>query len=188
DDDQVASKPATDNDPLSGLQWDMRQIRAPEAHKITGGSRSVLVADIDTGLDFRHPDLAPNIDFANSVSCLTGKPDQSPEAWDDKEGHGTHTAGTIAAATDGVGIRGVAPNVRIAAIRAGDPNGFFFPEAVVCAFMWAGTHHINVTNNSYFADPFYFNCPNDPDARFRDQERAILKAETRAIRFAQNHG
>ena len=28
--------------------------------------------------------------------------------------------------------------------------------------MWAGTHHINVTNNSYFADPFYFNCPSDP--------------------------
>jgi subtilisin family serine protease len=180
--------PATDSDSLSALQWDMRQIHAPEAHKITGGSRSVLVGDIDTGLDFKHPDLKSNIDFANSASCIGGTPDTSPAAWNDDNGHGTHTAGTIAAASNGLGIVGVAPNVRIAAIKAGDVDGFFFPEAVVCAFMWAGTHHIDVTNNSYFADPFYWNCPNDPDPRFREQERAILRAETRAIRFAQNRG
>src|SRR5712691_214510 len=63
--DASAGRPATDNDSLSGLQWDMKQIHAPEAHKITGGSRSVLVGDIDTGMDFKHPDLKPNIDFAN---------------------------------------------------------------------------------------------------------------------------
>jgi subtilisin family serine protease len=166
----------------------MRQIHAPEAHAITGGNRSVLVGDIDTGLDYKHPNLRSNIDFGASVSCIGGKPDQSPTAWNDNNGHGTHTAGTVAAASNGVGIVGVAPNVRIAAIKAGDANGFFFPEAVVCAFMWAGTHNMQLTNNSYFADPFYFNCPNDPDPRFRDQERAILKAEGRAMRFAQNHG
>ena len=77
-------------------------------------------------------------------------------------GHGTHTAGTIAAAKNGIGIVGVAPRARIAGIRAGDANGFFFPEAVVCAFMWAGTQNIPVTNNSYFADPWLFNCKNDP--------------------------
>jgi lantibiotic leader peptide-processing serine protease len=176
------NKPATDTDSLSGLQWDMRQIHAPEAHQITGGNHSVLVADIDTGMDFKHPDLKPNIDFENSASCIGGKPDQSPAAWNDDNGHGTHTAGTIAAASNGLGIVGVAPNVRIAAIKAGDSNGFFFPEAVVCAFMWAGTHDVNVTNNSYFADPFYYNCPSDP------VEKAILTAESRAIRFAQNHG
>jgi lantibiotic leader peptide-processing serine protease len=179
---------AVDNDSLSALQWDMRQIHAPEAHAITSGSRSVLVADIDTGMDFKHPDLTPNIDFGASASCIGGTPNQSPAAWNDDNGHGTHTAGTIAAARNGMGIVGVAPNVRIAAIKAGDKDGFFFPESVVCAFMWAGTHHVNVTNNSYFADPFYFNCPNDPDLRFRDQERAILTAEQRAMRFAQKHG
>ena len=180
----------SDNDTLSGLQWDMRQIHTPEAHKITGGSRSVLVADIDTGMDYKHPDLKPNIDFANSVSCLGGKPNTSPTAWADDNGHGTHTAGTIAAARNGIGIIGVAPNVRIAAIKAGDINGFFFPESVVCAFMWAGTHGVNVTNNSYFADPFYYNCPNDKfnNGQFREQERAILLAEGRAIRFAQHRG
>ena len=76
----------------------------------------------------------------------------------------------------------MAPNVRIAGIKAGNADGFFFPEAVVCAFMWAGTHGVDVTNNSYFADPYLFNCKNDPT------QRAIWKAEQRAIKFAQKNG
>jgi subtilisin family serine protease len=142
----------------------------------------VLVGDIDTGLDYTHPDLAPNVDSANSANCLTGAPVPGAVAANDDNGHGTHTAGTIAAAKNTIGIVGVAPNVRIAGIKAGDAAGFFFPEAVVCAFMWAGTHHVDVTNNSYFADPFYLNCHNDP------VQRAIWKAEQRAIRFAQGQG
>lgn len=190
-DDQTASAadapvtpaaPAPGMDNLSGLQWDMTQIHAFEAHAISGGSRSVTVGDIDTGLDFTHPDLAPNVDFAKSVSCIGGVPNQAPAAWNDDNGHGTHTAGTIAAARNGIGIVGVAPNVKIAGIKAGDSSGFFFPEAVVCAFMWAGTHQIQVTNNSYFADPWLFNCKNDPG------QRAIWKAERRAIQFAQQNG
>src|SRR5438874_1629156 len=82
----AATASATDND-LSGRQWDMRQIHAPEAHQITGGSRSVLVADIDTGLDYKHPDLKQNIDFANSASCIGGVPDNKPDAWNDDFGH-----------------------------------------------------------------------------------------------------
>ncbi|HKV31252.1 MAG TPA: S8 family serine peptidase [Candidatus Dormibacteraeota bacterium] len=176
-------KPASDSDTLSGLQWDMKQIHTPEAHKITGGRRSVLVGDIDTGLDYTHPDLAPNVDSANSVNCLSGSPVAGAAAAMDDNGHGTHTAGTIAAASNGIGIVGVAPNVRIAGIKAGDSQGFFFPQAVVCAFMWAGSHHFNVTNNSYFADPFYYNCPNGSA-----QERLILKAEGRAIAYATRKG
>jgi subtilisin family serine protease len=169
-------------DSLSGLQWDMRQIHAFEAQSITAGRRSVTVGDIDTGADFLHPDLAPNLDFGKSVSCIGGSPNSARAAWKDDNGHGTHTAGTIAAARNGTGIVGVAPGVKLAVIKAGDSNGFFFPEAVVCAFMWAGSHHINITNNSYFADPFYWNCPSHPE------EAAILTAETRAIRFATRHG
>jgi len=142
----------------------------------------VVVGDIDTGLDYTHPDLAANVDFADSVSCLGGVPNQDPAAWMDDNGHGTHTAGTIAAAKNGIGIVGVAPNVKIAGIKAGNADGYFFPEAVICAFMWAGSHHIEVTNNSYFADPWLFNCRNDPE------QRAIWKAEQRAIRWAMSQG
>jgi lantibiotic leader peptide-processing serine protease len=176
------STPAPGDDPLSFLQWDMMQIHAPEARAINGGSPSVVVGDIDTGIDFTHPDLAPNVDFANSVSCVGGAANSDPAAWADDNGHGTHTAGTIAAARNGIGIVGVAPNVRIAAIKAGTAAGFFFPEAVICAFMWAGSHHLDVTNNSYFADPWHFNCRNDPG------QRAIWKAEQRAIRYAMQQG
>jgi lantibiotic leader peptide-processing serine protease len=168
-------------DSLSNRQWDMTQIHAPEAQAINPGSPSVLVGDIDTGLDFTHPDIAPNYDAVNSADCESGSP-QPLLAGNDANGHGTHTAGTIAAAANGIGIVGVAPNVKIAGIKSSNDDGFFFPEMVVCSFMWAGTHGVDVTNNSYFADPWLFNCKNDPE------QRAIWQAETRAIKFAQQNG
>jgi subtilisin family serine protease len=177
----LPNSPATDTDSLSGLQWDMRQIHTPQAHAITGGSPAVLVGDIDTGIDFTHPDLVANIDVANSANCVSGAAVAGVAAADDN-GHGTHTAGTIAAASNGIGIVGVAPNVKIAAIKSGNADGYFFPEAVVCGFMWAATHHMDVTNNSYFADPWEYNCRNDA------AQRAIWKAEQRAILFAERMG
>jgi subtilisin family serine protease len=180
--DTAIDTPVSDSDSLSGLQWDMVQIHTPEAHAITGGRSSVLVGDIDTGLDYTHPDLAPNVDDAASVNCVSGSPVAGKVAAMDDNGHGTHTAGTIAAAANGIGIVGVAPNVKIAGIKAGNAAGFFFPEAVVCAFMWAGSHGVDVTNDSYFADPWLFNCKNDPE------QKAIYSAEQRAIKYAQHNG
>lgn len=174
--------PAPGSDSLSGLQWDMDQISAPEARAISGGSRSIIVGNIDTGVDYTHPDLAANVDGATSVNCVGGVPVPGMVAANDDNGHGTHTAGTIAASLNGIGIVGVAPNVRIAAIKAGNADGFFFPEAVVCAFMWVATHNIKITNNSYFADPWLFNCKNDPE------QRAIWEAERRAIKLAIKNG
>ena len=179
---ELPNAPAADADTFSSLQWDMRQIEAPAAHAITGGSPTIVVGDIDTGLDKDHPDLIANIDFAKSASCETGAPVQNPVAWDDHAGHGTHTAGTIAAASNGIGVVGVAPNVKVAGIKSSNNAGFFFPEMVVCSFMWASTQHLDVTNNSYFADPYLFNCHNDPD------QQAIWKAEYRAIRYAMSQG
>ena len=70
----LPNAPATDADSLSGLQWDMRQIHTPEAHAVTGGSPAVVVGDIDTGLDFTHPDLASNYSAADSADCSSGAP------------------------------------------------------------------------------------------------------------------
>jgi len=199
-DDQPAelpNAPASDSDTFSPLQWDMRQIHTPEAHAITGGSPAVVVGDIDTGLDKDHPDLVQNIDFTRSASCESGAPNQNPAAWDDHAGHGTHTAGTIAAASNGIGIVGVAPNVKVAGIKSSTDAGFFFPEMVICSFYWAGGGaftvpggsipattgpRVDVTNNSYFADPYLYNCRNDPT------QRAIWKAEKRAIDYATKRG
>jgi len=168
-------------DPLSSLQWDMTQIHAPEAQSINDGDSSVLVADLDTGLDFTHPDLAPVYDAANSTDCSSGTP-QPLLAGNDAAGHGTHTAGTIAAAANGIGIIGVAPGVRLAGVKTANDDGFFYPEMVICAYMWVATHGVDITNNSYFADPYLYNCVNDPG------QRAIWKAERRAISYAQSKG
>ncbi len=70
----------------------------------------------------------------------------------------------------------------IAAIKTGNADGLFFPEAVICAFMWATTHGVDVVNNSYFADPWSFNGRNDRD------QLATWKAEQHAIRFAMSQG
>src|SRR4051812_34295240 len=105
----LPNAPATDADSLSPLQWDMRQIHTPQAHAITGGSPAVLVGDIDTGIDFTHPDLAQNIDIANSANCVSGAPVAGLAAQDDN-GHGTHTAGANAAASHSHGTRRGAPH------------------------------------------------------------------------------
>jgi len=127
----LPNAPASDTDSLSALQWDMRQIHTPEAHEVTGGSPTVVAGTIDTGVDYRHPDLAANISSADSANCLSGAPVPGAAAADDENGHGTHTAGTIAAAANGVGIVGVAPKVNIAGNNAATSEGYLFPEAVV---------------------------------------------------------
>lgn len=187
-------------DNLAPLQWDMRQIKAPQANAITGGSPAVVVADIDTGVDKDHPDLVENIDFSKSVSCESGVPDPDPAAWDDRHGHGTHTTGTMAAAANGFGITGVAPNVKIAAIKSSLDSGYFFVHMVVCSFLWAGGAEMDdpatpgidfpatggpradVTNNSYYMDPFLYNCRNDP------AQRLLWKAAQRAVLYAYHQG
>ena len=192
---RLASEPVTD-DPFSP-QWDMDRIHAQAAHAITGGSPSVLVADLDTGVDYRHPELDDNLDLADSVSCLDGVPNQAPDGagnlpFGDTNGHGTHTAGTIVAAKNGQGIVGVAPNVRLAAVKVVDAQGNIFPEAVICGYMWAATHGVDVVNTSFGIDKRVkdparpqrdrFYCLDDP------AELAVIAAVTRAANFAMRHG
>jgi lantibiotic leader peptide-processing serine protease len=179
----LPNAPATDGDEtFAPLQWDMRQMQVPQAHAITGGSPAVVAGTIDTGVDHLHPDLRENISDADSADCTSGVAVPGAAAADDDNGHGTHTAGTIAAADNEAGIVGVAPNVRIAGIKAGNAAGYFFPEAVVCSFMWAGDRQLDVVNNSYYVDPYLFNCRND------ETQRAIWKAVQRAVRYAMNQG
>src|SRR5439155_100271 len=95
---------ASDTDSLSTLQWDMRQIHTTGEHAINGGSPTVLVGDINKGHDYKQPDLRQNVDRADSVNCLRGIPVAGEVAAKDDNGHGSHTAGTIAEAANGFGI------------------------------------------------------------------------------------
>ncbi|POX61999.1 peptidase S8 [Streptomyces sp. Ru62] len=176
---------ADGQDPLEPLQWDLPAIKADKAHEKTLGSRDVTVAVIDTGVDDTHPDIAPNFDRAASANCVSGKPDTTDGAWRpsaSESPHGTHVAGEIAAAKNGVGVTGVAPGVKVAGIKVANPDGYFYTEAVVCGFVWAAEHHVDVTNNSYYTDPWYFNCTTDPD------QKALVDAITRASQYAERKG
>ncbi|MDT0399161.1 MULTISPECIES: S8 family serine peptidase [Streptomyces] len=182
---RAESAAAEGQDPLQGLQWDLPAIKADKAHEKSLGSSRVTVAVIDTGVDDTHPDIAPNFDRAASVNCVSGKPDTSDGAWRpgaQESPHGTHVAGEIAAAKNGVGMTGVAPGVKVSGIKVSNPDGFFYTEAVVCGFVWAAEHGVDVTNNSYYTDPWYFNCSDDPD------QKALVEAVTRASRYAERKG
>ncbi|WP_344663275.1 S8 family peptidase [Catenulispora subtropica] len=178
--DSAAASPAS----LQANQWDMKAIGADRAHAVSEGSRSVVVGVLDSGIDATHPNLAPNIDAADSVGCTDGGvPDTSFAAWQPTtSGHGTHVAGIIAAADNNTGVVGVAPNVRLAAVKVVDDGGFIYPEYAVCGFVWAGHHHFQVTNNSYFVDPWLYNCQDDPD------QAAIVDSVRRAVDFATHNG
>jgi subtilisin family serine protease len=166
-------------EPLAPNQWDMRMIRADAANAISGGNR-LLVGVLDSGIEASHPDLAANVDAANSVGCTNqGIPDTSPAAWNPTNSfHGTHVAGSIGAARNGVGIAGVAHDVRLASVKVVDDDGFIYPEYAICGFVWAGERGMKVTNNSYFVDPWFKWCRDDPD------QRAGAEAVRRAIDFA----
>ncbi|NEB81082.1 S8 family serine peptidase [Streptomyces sp. SID14478] len=182
----LAKKAASGQEPLEADQWDLRAMGADKAAKINPGSRRVTVGVIDTGVDDLHPDLAPNFSASQSASCVGGKADTSPGAWrpaNADQYHGTHVAGEIAAARNGVGVAGVAPGVKVAGIKVADPvSELFYPESVVCAFVFAADHGVEVTNNSYYVDPWLYNCMDDPD------QRAIVDAVNRAQSYATKKG
>ncbi|MFE7777062.1 S8 family serine peptidase [Streptomyces sp. NPDC057445] len=164
-------------------RWDMTQIKADKAWAVTTGSSAVKVGVLDTGVDDLHQDIAPNFNAADSVSCAYGKADTRTGAWRDVDEHGTHVAGTIAAAKNGKGVIGVAPGVKISSVRIAEPNStLFFAENTICGFMWAGDHGFKVTNNSYYTDPWQFNCPDNVD------QAAIIEGVRRAQEYAENKG
>jgi subtilisin family serine protease len=164
-------------------RWDMTQIKADQAWAVTTGSASVKVGILDTGVDDQHQDIAPNFNAADSVSCAYGKADTRAGAWRDVGTHGTHVAGTVAAAKNGKGVVGVAPGVKISSVRIAEPtSSLFFAENTICGFMWSGDHGFKVTNNSYYTDPWAFNCPDNVD------QAAIIEGVKRAQAYAESKG
>ena len=163
--------------------WGLAAIGAIDAQQVDVTREKVTVGVMDTGIDPDHKDLKEHLDASRSVGCqINGIPSQAPADWKDDHYHGTHVAGTIAAAHNAYGVDGVAPSATIVAIKTSNEAGSFYPEYVACAFDWAAEHDIDVTNSSYYMDPYAFWMPTE------GSQAAGLEAASRAIRYAKNHG
>jgi len=191
-------------EPLSPSQVDMQMINATAggSYAVQRGSPEVLVGIIDTGIDAGHPDIAPNFrrdlsrNFTRDIPEIDGPCEEEPDrsCWDaatvDEGGHGTHVAGTVGAALNGFGISGVAPGVGLVNLRAGQDSGYFFLQPAVDALTYAADHGIDVVNMSFFVDPWLFNCRSNPADSAEEQleQRTVITAMRRALRYARSHG
>ena len=163
--------------------WGLAAIGAVDAQQVDVPRATVTVAVMDTGIDPDHQDLKDRIDASRSVGCqVNGIPNQDPSAWKDDHYHGTHVAGTIAASHNGYGVDGVAPDATLIAIKTSNKAGSFYPEYVACAFDWAAEHNVDVSNSSYYMDPYAFWMPNEAS------QAAGLEAASRAVRYSKEHG
>ncbi|WP_433827538.1 S8 family serine peptidase [Actinoplanes sp. CA-015351] len=186
-------------DPLDEKLWGLKQIRADKARKIESGERGVTVGILDTGLDASNPDLAPHFssklsgNFAPDMVDIDGPCEVAscldPVGTDDG-GHGTHVAGTVGAAANGVGLSGVAPDVTLVELKAGQDSGYFFLDPVVNGLTHAADVGIDVVNMSFYVDPWLYNCTSNPADSAEDQaeQRAIIAAMKRALNYAHRKG
>jgi subtilisin family serine protease len=190
-------------DPLSDLQWDMEMIDVAAANRRATGE-GVTVGIIDTGVDGTHPDIAPNFDarrsrnFTMDIPAVDG-PCEVATCIDpanvDHNGHGTHVAGIVAAARNGIGTVGVAPDATIVNVRAGGDYGYFFLYEVVAALTYAGDARLDVANMSFYTDPWLYNCDTRDDyvsGTVTDEQLAqqafTKQTVTAALEYAHERG
>lgn len=183
------------SEPLGVCQWDKALINAGDAGSFAlATGNGVKVGVIDSGVDFTHPDIAPNLDVNLSCSFIfDGTPTADPAeiangdcgnkgAVQDLNSHGTHTASTIAAPVNGVGIAGVAPEATLVALKACTKVGYCFADSVAAALRYAGDVGLDIVNLSLFADPYLYYCKSEAE------QRAILSELESAARYAQQQG
>lgn len=170
---------ADTSDTLFDLQWGLHNtgqrirnipgnfdadIDAPEAWAITTGDPAIVVAVIDTGVEYTHEDLINNA-WINPGEIPGNNTDDDGNGyiddiygWDfvgndnnpmDEEGHGTHVAGTICAeGNNGVGVSGVAWQCKIMVLRFLGPDGGWTSDAIA-ALNYAVDKGVRVSNNSW---------------------------------------
>jgi subtilisin family serine protease len=177
----VVHRASVPNDPSFGLEWGLRNtgqtvnggdlgtagadIRATQAWDIFTGDPNFVIADIDTGLQYTHPDIAANAWTNPGEIAGNGIDDDGDgfvddvHGWDfysndndpaDQNGHGTHTAGTIGAVgNNGVGVSGVNWHCKIMAVRFLGPSGSGTLAGAVGAIQFCVTRGVKVSNNSW---------------------------------------
>lgn len=124
-----------------GIPWGVKQIKAPKAWSTSTGHR-IKIAVIDTGVDYQHPDLRHSV--ARGINLLN----RNMLPLDDN-GHGTHIAGTIAAANSMNGIIGVAPRSVIYPVKAFDNQGSAYVSDIILGIDWCVRNRVDIINMSF---------------------------------------
>lgn len=137
----TAAEPQAPNDPMFAKQYHHKNMKTVEGWNVTRGDDFVL-AIVDTGVDTKHPDLAAKLlPGYNTV-------DDTPIV-EDGNGHGTHCAGIAAAITNnGVGVAGVAPDVKILPVQVLSKEGSGSYASVAGGIIWAADHGAKVISMS----------------------------------------
>jgi subtilisin family serine protease len=181
-------------DLYNSLQWDIKEVtHNGMSFKYNKGSHNVVVGIIDTGIDTTHPDLTANLlGGTNFVpandggdSTETGNPDDI----NDRYGHGTHVAGTIA----GNGrILGVAPGIGIKAYRVFGASGSTDYTTIAKAIIAATNENVNVISMSlggyYVFGQIFYTDPSDGKKYSLGNEVADFQIYKRAVKYAIDHG
>lgn len=149
---------------LGGDSWGIDLVNAPEVWAQGYTGQSIVVAVVDTGVDYNHLDLDANI-WSNSLESngIIGFDDDGNgyiddiRGWDfvdndndpmDLNNHGTHVSGTIAAENNDLGVIGVAYNARIMPVRVLDAGGFGSSSDVAAGVIYAANNGADVINLS----------------------------------------
>lgn len=123
------------------IPWGVDQIGAPEIWSKSVG-QNIHIGVIDTGIDFKHPDLKNSI--SRGINLLNRR--LMPH---DDNGHGTHIAGTIAATGRYSGIVGVAPKAIIHPVKAFDQNGSAYVSDIIAGIDWCVQNDLDIINMSF---------------------------------------
>lgn len=120
--------------PSQVIPWGISRIHAPDAW-INSTGVGVQIAVLDTGVDKDHVDLSANIVWG--ISVVGNKNSTKYRDWKDKNGHGTHVIGTIAALNNDIGVVGVGYNISIYAVKVLNDAGYGTWTDVAEGILWA---------------------------------------------------
>lgn len=137
----VAPEPPTGNE--YGNAWGVKHIFADAAHAAGNKGTGIKIAVLDTGIDYTHEDLAVN--YGGGYDFASGDNDPMD---DNFFAHGTHVAGIIAAAENGIGVIGVAPEAELYAVKVLDGGGFGTEDWIIAGIEWAVSHQVDIINLS----------------------------------------
>jgi len=136
---RALAKPAP-RQPAQVLPWGVDRVNA-DAVWSSYTADPVKVAVVDTGIDTGHPDLIGNLKGGMSAVPYTA-------SYNDDNGHGSHVAGTIAAANNSIGVIGVAPAADLYAVKVLDRHGSGYLSDIIDGLQWVVAHDIDVVNMS----------------------------------------